>query len=238
MRGARRWTMAMDRSRYPDDWEAIALKVKEAANWICEECGKPCRRPGQDWADFVGELLNREGPSGWYAQTGEAIANKETGEHRWAEKPQRFTLTVAHMDHLPENCDRGNLKALCAPCHCRYDLKAMPRKRQMKAERLGQMDLLTYVNPEPANAADLAKPVDSGWEVGDRVRVRLEHPYIGGVETAIADLEHWGFEVAVVEVLGQPYRVETGWLEQHRTNTAILAKNLATNHDRHKGSPG
>lgn len=31
------------------------------------------------------------------------------------------TLTVSHQDHNPANCDRSNLKALCAPCHLRYD---------------------------------------------------------------------------------------------------------------------
>lgn len=39
--------MPMDRSRYPDDWEAIALAVKVAADWRCECCGKRCRRPGE-----------------------------------------------------------------------------------------------------------------------------------------------------------------------------------------------
>lgn len=30
-------------------------------------------------------------------------------------------LTVAHMDHVPENCDPDNLRALCQRCHNRYD---------------------------------------------------------------------------------------------------------------------
>ena len=37
--------MPMDRSLYPDNWEAIALQVKEEANWTCQECGKACYRP-------------------------------------------------------------------------------------------------------------------------------------------------------------------------------------------------
>ena len=31
--------MPIDRSRYPVDWEEIALAVKEAAGWRCERCG-------------------------------------------------------------------------------------------------------------------------------------------------------------------------------------------------------
>jgi 5-methylcytosine-specific restriction endonuclease McrA len=30
-------------------------------------------------------------------------------------------LTIAHLDHNPENCDRDNLRALCQLCHNRYD---------------------------------------------------------------------------------------------------------------------
>lgn len=30
-------------------------------------------------------------------------------------------LTVAHLNHNPEDCSRENLRALCARCHLRYD---------------------------------------------------------------------------------------------------------------------
>jgi 5-methylcytosine-specific restriction endonuclease McrA len=33
----------------------------------------------------------------------------------------RVVLTVAHLDHTPQNCNDGNLKALCQRCHLRYD---------------------------------------------------------------------------------------------------------------------
>lgn len=33
----------------------------------------------------------------------------------------RVVLTVAHLDHTPENCDPDNLKALCQRCHLHYD---------------------------------------------------------------------------------------------------------------------
>lgn len=44
----------------------------------------------------------------------------------------KFTLTVAHLDHNPANCADENLKAMCAPCHLRYDAKhhAETRKRR------------------------------------------------------------------------------------------------------------
>ena len=39
--------MPIQRDLYPSDWPAIALQVKEEANWHCEECGRRCYRPGE-----------------------------------------------------------------------------------------------------------------------------------------------------------------------------------------------
>lgn len=48
----------------------------------------------------------------------------------------RVVLTIAHLDHNPENCDSGNLRAWCQRCHLRYDLehhiKNARRTRQEK----------------------------------------------------------------------------------------------------------
>lgn len=37
----------MDRSKYPDNWDEIALGIKELKKWRCEVCKKQCRRPGE-----------------------------------------------------------------------------------------------------------------------------------------------------------------------------------------------
>ncbi len=39
--------MPVDWTKYPADWKAIALAVKEASGWKCEPCGKQCHRPGE-----------------------------------------------------------------------------------------------------------------------------------------------------------------------------------------------
>jgi len=39
-------------------------------------------------------------------------------------------LTVAHLDHQPENCADDNLRALCQRCHNRYD---QPHRRKNAA---------------------------------------------------------------------------------------------------------
>ena len=39
--------MPMDRKKYPDDWDAIAARVKEEAGYRCQVCQKKCYLPGQ-----------------------------------------------------------------------------------------------------------------------------------------------------------------------------------------------
>jgi hypothetical protein len=83
-----------NRARYPADWKAISLEVRERAGWRCE--GSPaypaCR-----------EINGEE--------------HTDTGS--------KVVLTVAHLDHQPENVgvpgDRPNLKAWCQRCHLTYD---------------------------------------------------------------------------------------------------------------------
>lgn len=85
-----------NKARYPKDWKAISLEVREAAGWACE--GSPaypdCR-----------------------------AANAEPHPHTGS----KVVLTVAHLDHVPENCgeagNRPNLKAWCQRCHLTYDAK-------------------------------------------------------------------------------------------------------------------
>jgi len=116
--------MPMDRRLYPVDWEAIALKIKDGADWTCENCRERCRRPNENLLAFIHRT----------SAGVDSAAGLERTQH-----PRRWMLTVAHLDHCPENCDRTNLKALCVPCHARYDLSQMARKRRLKRERNGQL---------------------------------------------------------------------------------------------------
>lgn len=125
--------MPMDRSLYPENWNAIALAVKEAADWKCQECGRHCLKPGEDIEDFLYRIST--------GRFSECPVIEEFHLH-----PKRFEMSAAHLDHQPQNCDRANLKALCSVCHCRYDLRQMPRKKMLKRERLGQLNLLGGTN--------------------------------------------------------------------------------------------
>ena len=40
-----------------------------------------------------------------------------------------IVLTIAHLDHQPENCEPDNLRALCQRCHNRYDAEHRSKTR-------------------------------------------------------------------------------------------------------------
>ncbi|MGC9527829.1 MAG: hypothetical protein ACP5D7_20025, partial [Limnospira sp.] len=121
--------MPMNRELYPQNWDAIARKIKDDAGWRCEKCGRPCKRPDEIHTKFRDRLRETE----WIAKLYEGGTVPRFG---------RFTLTVAHLDHNPGNCDRDNLKALCAPCHLQYDAdhhgKNAARTRQKNKISPGQ----------------------------------------------------------------------------------------------------
>ena len=134
--------MPMDKSRYPINWDVIALSKKERTNWTCEQCGKPCQRPGESLFDFVHRLSEH-----W---TEEICGEDKHGEPVF--KKQRFCLTVAHLDQNPANNADENLRALCCPCHLKYDHQYLSANRAAKLERQGQISLLNppQLAPKPA----------------------------------------------------------------------------------------
>ena len=88
--------MPMERNRYPAEWRHIARAKKESVDWVCEVCGKQCRKPGEPF------------------------------------DTHKRTLTVAHLDHTPENCKPENLCAMCAPCHLKYDAEQHAETRRKR----------------------------------------------------------------------------------------------------------
>jgi 5-methylcytosine-specific restriction endonuclease McrA len=106
-----------NRARYPKDWKAISLEVRERAGWRCE--GSPGHYPGCRAVNGQPHPLTRS----------------------------TVVLTVAHLDHTPENVgepgDRPNLMAMCQRCHLTYDAAHhavnAARTRRLKSQ---QRDLL------------------------------------------------------------------------------------------------
>lgn len=89
-----------ERKRYPKDWKAIAARIRNRAEERCEcrgECGIPHETK-------VG---------------GRRCVEINRSKAVFFRGP--VILTVAHLDHTPENCSDENLKAMCQRCHLRYD---------------------------------------------------------------------------------------------------------------------
>lgn len=49
----------------------------------------------------------------------------------------KVVLTIAHLDHTPENCEPSNLRAWCQRCHLTYDAPhhAEQRRRNQPKEK-------------------------------------------------------------------------------------------------------
>lgn len=49
-------------------------------------------------------------------------------------KEAKIVLTIAHLDHTPENCDPENLRALCQRCHNAYDAEHRKQTRMQSTK--------------------------------------------------------------------------------------------------------
>ena len=103
-----------NRARYAQDWPEISHRKREAAGWKCEWCG--VRGGAWGYRDDAGKFQEcpREGfgpdygrPPFWFG----------------ARRIIQIVLTVAHIDHQPENNEWSNLAALCQRCHLRHDAR-------------------------------------------------------------------------------------------------------------------
>ena len=62
----------------------------------------------------------------------------------------KVVLTVAHLDHQPENCAPENLRAWCQRCHNTYDA---PMRRAGVASRAKAMCAAGDLSPHPTQEA-------------------------------------------------------------------------------------
>lgn len=111
-----------EKARYPKDWKAISKRVRDAAGNRCQKCGA-------ENGSFVDRGAKGTTHEGLYMTFDGRVHDAETGEYlgmcrgsEWnGEKIVRIVLTVAHLDHQPENCADENLRAWCQRCHLTYD---------------------------------------------------------------------------------------------------------------------
>jgi len=114
---------AENKNRYPKDWPEISRSIRARAENRCEDCGVPNYELGG--RDIDGRWCKAQ-PKG---TNGLGLDWPKPGEWSWCSRDGesknlrivKIVLTVAHLDHMPENCDPSNLKALCQRCHNMYD---------------------------------------------------------------------------------------------------------------------
>lgn len=104
-----------NRARYPKNWAEISKDIRfNRAQNKCEFCG----------------VQNHS-----HVDKTTRVQVEPT-----APNAVKIILTVAHLDHQPENCDYQNLAALCQKCHNNYDKehRAKSRAETRKAKRINQ----------------------------------------------------------------------------------------------------
>lgn len=109
-----------ERARYPKNWREIRAAILARAENRCEcegECGLHRTTPGPRRC----------------TETHGALAVWANG---------KIVLTIAHLDHTPENNEHANLKAMCQRCHLRYDAQHHAKNASLTRDRKrGQMRL-------------------------------------------------------------------------------------------------
>lgn len=100
---------------YPKNWKQIRNDILKRANNKCEFCGVDNYAEG--YRDKNGNFIKSEGM-------------QQEADILDGEKIIRIVLTVAHLDHNPQNNDYNNLKALCQRCHLRHDIEQHKESRK------------------------------------------------------------------------------------------------------------
>lgn len=95
-----------NKPKYPKDWPAISDRIRF------------------DRADYRCEMTTLDG---------ERCTARHGQRHPYT--GVIVVLTVAHLNHKPEDCSDENLKAACQLCHNRYDLAHRLRNRQRRLRR-------------------------------------------------------------------------------------------------------
>lgn len=109
-----------NKARYPSNWKDIRAQILERAYDCCEQCKVPNREriARGDGGDVDTYMLNDANV--YCANTGKHLGRKRMSDYNVLRMVD-IVLTIAHLDHVPENCAPENLKALCQRCHLRYD---------------------------------------------------------------------------------------------------------------------
>ena len=75
-------------------------------------------RYADNWGEVRAAILRR---AGLRCEGSPAYPDCRRWQYSVTDEGSRVVLTVAHLDHQPENNDPENLRAWCQRCHLTYD---------------------------------------------------------------------------------------------------------------------
>ena len=137
-----------NRKRYPANWKQIRAEILKRAGNRCERCGVRQYGVGH-WEKDGFEYVRGNAYWDQFLYTESHAEAREAADelNDWGDERPRvivIVLTIAHLDHTPENCDPANLQALCQRCHLRHDAK-LHATNSAKTRRLkkGNLELFT-----------------------------------------------------------------------------------------------
>jgi len=109
-----------NKARYPKEWPQIRAAILARAGNACEKCKAPnrtriARGCGKDDATYMLESADV-----FCADSGAHLGRCRHSDYELSRMVD-VVLTIAHLDHVPENCAEDNLRAWCQRCHLRYD---------------------------------------------------------------------------------------------------------------------
>ena len=127
-----------NRARYPANWKQISAEARARAGNCCQHPGCMARqyavgsweKRGSDWEwqPIMGSAFHDAAGQGFAWPSMQpptyAEARQIAADLSWGNEDAKFiviVLTVAHLDHNPENCDPSNLRAMCQRHHLAYD---------------------------------------------------------------------------------------------------------------------
>lgn len=147
-----------NRHRYPPDWPQVRDRILQRAGYRCEHPGCCARQYSVGW--WVLEGVAQAGPWRWvaawgqndnprtYAEAREVAAELYHSRSEEGLKPIVIVLTVAHLNHQPEDCDDENLRAMCQRHHLAHDQEHHRASAQAtRRARSGTPDLFPEVAP-------------------------------------------------------------------------------------------
>ena len=134
-----------NKARYPKDWSQIRAAILERAGNKCEKCKAPNRTRIARGAGKDVDTYMLDNADVYCAESGQYLGRCRHSDYDLLRMTD-VVLTIAHLDHVPENCAPENLLALCQRCHLRYDQQHHQANAQAtRKARLAVADLFDDV---------------------------------------------------------------------------------------------